>query len=338
MFRERRRPGDGALMNGNGQGASGTGSIARTTDGTVRKGDFRPVRALIPSATTLLFLGIAGASFWLLGQGEGSVVEAAEGPWAVWKGTAAVTLAVSVLLFPTGIVCYVRECRDSGDGGWVWAHLVVASLAATGAIVGGALAPRPSRDWVAQVGIEHMGERLDWTTSVITASAVPWLAAVWLAHRNLHIAREHASMGGDHLGRLRATWDTITACGLAFAAFVVIAVLPTGALRNVWLAGPALADQFPPSDVVLYGAAYGVLAFVLILPLIFVWRAAANTMVWFGVQTRSDLTAAKDEEMTRLERALHVDGGALRNPLTLLTLLTPLATAALAVYLPKLGS
>ena len=41
----------------------------------------------------------------------------------------------------------------------------------------------------------------------------------------------------------------------------------------------ALAKDFPTSDVLLYGATYGLIALVVVVPLVFAWRSAARDFV-----------------------------------------------------------
>lgn len=130
-----------------------------------------------------------------------------------------------------------------------------------------------------------------------------------------------------------------------------MAIILTGALRIAWLAqveswaaeGKTSAQvkdlqaDFPASDVLVYGAFYAVLLVVIILPLVAAWRASAQEHVDSQYPLGDKVDKDWEEGRARVEKALHLDVGLIRNPLTALAVLTPLATAALATYLPQLG-
>ena len=155
-----------------------------------------------------------------------------------------------------------------------------------------------------------------------------------------------AAQGGTTTeGQLLATWNLINSCALSFAIFVVVALLPAGGLRNLWLANSTTdkerelrAEEFPTSDVLLYGATYGLIALVVVVPLVFAWRSAARDFVNHEFAPHAHMTKDDAEARVRLESLLGLDVTLNRDPSTLLTVLTPLVTSLLAAFLPELGA
>ena len=80
-----------------------------------------------------------------------------------------------------------------------------------------------------------------------------------------------------------ALWVLIANCLYAFVAVVIVAVLQVGALRLVWLSQGGLSkdeqDQFPQSDVLLYGGFLAILMAALAIPLVTAYQARAHTFV-----------------------------------------------------------
>jgi hypothetical protein len=195
-----------------------------------------------------------------------------------------------------------------------------------------------TQTWPADLNIEYR------TRSVfiaIAASAVPWLVLVWLLQDQLTTyAEPQAPPTTEDLRRL---WDSLYAIVLAFAVFVVLALVTSGALRLAYFAGakdPAANKQgpeFPASNVLLYGAFFAILLSAIALPLVAAYRAKAlrRLRLCHPIKEPPD---EKDKDATEWQESLlHLDIGVLRSPITALTVFTPLITAALTAYLPDLA-
>jgi hypothetical protein len=163
---------------------------------------------------------------------------------------------------------------------------------------------------------------------------------------------------------------------MAFGLFVGVALIPTGALRSLWMvqaahmgemqrarlladeilkggtpreiddatdkavaaATASLSHQFSTLDVLLYGAFFAVILTALTVPVLALWRSVASMLVDRSCPLRhaADVTSASVEQRGRLEAVLHLDIGILRNPVTIFSVLTPLVTAVLAAFVPEL--
>jgi hypothetical protein len=79
---------------------------------------------------------------------------------------------------------------------------------------------------------------------------------------------------------------------------------------------------------------------VLNVPLVAAWRRCARRAVDQAYPLPLDGQPAEEwvAARTRLEALLHLDVSLLRNPLTALTILSPLLTSALAAFIPQLGT
>jgi hypothetical protein len=126
-----------------------------------------------------------------------------------------------------------------------------------------------------------------------------------------------------------------------FYLAVVAAIVNSGALRASFLnAHPARSADFPPSNVLFYGAFFAVILSVITIPLVAAWRSCATTAVERTCplppdgQPTDDWVSARE----RLEKLLHLDVPLLRNPLTALSIFVSLITAALAAFIPQLGA
>jgi hypothetical protein len=191
-------------------------------------------------------------------------------------------------------------------------------------------------------------------------AAVPWLVLVWLAHDTCRLLRDRiVSLPPIPLGsaktddgdagipphrevnsQLLRLWDLLVLCVGAFALGVVTAIVASSTLRATFIsAHPDRSDEFPAVNVLYYGALFALLASVLTVPLIAAWRGCAREVVEQTYPLPAD--GQPSEEWTaaraRLETLLHLDVSLLRNPLTVLTILSPLLTSALAAFLPQIG-
>ncbi len=293
----------------------------------------------LPLVQTVLFLAVGGAAFRLLGRGEGNGDFVGSNPWIVWKVSAALGIALAITLGAHG---FATVARVADDGRYpttrraavvdcVAALLVVVAVGVFLATVqdGGAV-----RAWP----VPGIDTRLLWTATAASLPATPWIALVWMAHGAERRSAPETSATLDH------RWELIVSCAQAFALFVVIALVPTGALRSAFLstggskaAVKELEKQFPPSDVLTYGAFYAILLVVIIVPLVAAWRARAKAYIDLKFPLDHDIDATWVDGRGRLEKLHHLDVGLIRNPLTSLSVLTPLVTATLATFVPQLG-
>jgi hypothetical protein len=201
------------------------------------------------------------------------------------------------------------------------------------------LAPRGA-SWPEGLPVGRSGD----VAVIIGLCGVPWLVLAWLLQRHFaNVPRGDA----PSIEELRNLWDLLNAIVLAFAVFVVVALVTTGALRAVYFAGdkdPAPDKQgaeFPSSDVLLYGAYFAVLLSAIALPMVAAYRSAARRRVTLSCRIPSGNNVPTSDEkdaVDRVETLLHLDIGFLRSPITALAVFTPLITAALAAYLPDLAS
>ena len=183
---------------------------------------------------------------------------------------------------------------------------------------------------------ESTGAAGDAPPTALAASATPVANVAGSADG---VSEEDAGYGAV-VGRLLDVWQLMTTCVGAFALGVVAAILSSGALRAAFVAEhPRRAGEFPPSNVLLYGAFFAVILTVITLPLAFSWRTRARQLVQRAYPLPPDgrPTEAWVAARGRLEKLLHLDVSLLRNPLTALSIFTPLITAALAAFIPQLG-
>jgi hypothetical protein len=318
----------------------------------------------------LALLGLAAVAFGLLtlGEGQSEVAESVE--WATWKAAASFAAAIAAVSAGLGISTVRRACgsavedapRPAGMAGsdtaarlgeplqlrpvigWKtlagYTALALALTAGVFVFLHFAVPIPESRDWPRSLDI---GWRTSGVAFTIGFAAVPWLVLVWLLQR--HLTAEAAEASPLSTRALRRLWDVLNSIVLAFAVFVVLALVPTGALRVAYFAGPKdpAADkdgpEFPASDVLLYGAFFAVLLSAIALPMVSAWRTAARRRVAHDHPLDTDpLDADAKDGLDRAEALLHLDVGVLRSPITALTVFTPLVTAALAAYLPDLGT
>ncbi len=135
-------------------------------------------------------------------------------------------------------------------------------------------------------------------------------------------------------------WRLLVTCVTAFAIAVVAAIVNSGALRASFLqAHPGRGAEFPPANVLFYGAFFAIVLSVITIPLVTAWRSCAFAMVDRTHPLPADGQPTEEwmSARTRLEKLLHLDVPLLRNPLTALSIFVPLITATLAAFIPQLG-
>jgi len=292
--------------------------------------------------------------------------------WQIWRVVAAIGQAAAIALLIQGLVRLRRASEiESLDRKEIRRHTAAAAVFVVCIAAFTALVVNEERPWAA--GLGNMDARLGLVGLIGVLCAFPWVAMTWLGHQATRpywskvVNAERAAATPAKISTpapaagappdedakiddLLSIWDHIVSVALAFAVLVVVALVPTGALRNLWLsqkvaeeddkdAAEQLAAMFPSSDVLVYGAFFGLLIIVLVIPLLLSWRATARNIV-DQAQPRHLKTAATPGDFTargNLESMLNLDVSFLRNPLAVLSILTPLVTATLAAFLPELG-
>jgi hypothetical protein len=206
-------------------------------------------------------------------------------------------------------------------------------------------------------------QRLDHRTGGVLIAglmaSVPWLTIVWLAHAECHdLGKESYRRRGDEfrtlmdesngdpahirpaLERLLRLWQLLVLCVGAFTVGVIAAVATAGALRGAFVAAyPERADEFPPSNVLLYGGVFALGLSMIAVPMAMAWRTRAEELLDHACPLPEDGRPTEQwmEERHRLEHLLHLDHSVLRNPLTILSVIAPLLISALAAFLPQVA-
>jgi hypothetical protein len=116
------------------------------------------------------------------------------------------------------------------------------------------------------------------------------------------------------------------------------AVLTSGALRAALVPHYTSEEDFPESAIVLYGAFFAVMLAFAVIPLLMAWRAAARELLDSAYPFTTRTSAEGDAARARLAARLDLDGSLFSSPIALSSILAPLVTSALAVFVPQLGS
>jgi hypothetical protein len=296
-----------------------------------------------PQLQTLVFLLIAAAIYYLLNVGTGTTPLASTEQWNVWRIVAAIgaTLAIGVSIMGvrqfwdlTGSLAFGRRAGAKRFTFLLFALVFVGLIL----LFLGLATSSMGRVWP----IPGMTARLYVVIVIVGLATVPWVALTWAVHYG-------ANTSGPEVGlsRLVTLWTRLTNCIFAFACFVVVALVQTGALRSVWQAQPDLTqaqkDQFTTTDVLMYGGFLAVMMAALAIPLLAAWQGKAKAFVNdkfpfedFPYEQQANQGWAGARET--LEKALHLNVSVLANPLTALSIFTPLIASLLAAFLPELGS
>ena len=278
--------------------------------------------------------------------------------WLTWRVVAALSVTVFVGLFLGGIWRLVKRADYDleATNTRVASYTVIAGLTVAtgiaGVVVGGGRNP--------DLPIAHLAWR---TRSVLftgLVAAIPWFVIAWLCqdrcravgHRPWNDASNTGLLSFEQLTRL---WSVLVSVVGAFALGVTGALFTSGALRFAFLEAhpecnpgydPATGvppnlrcvNDFPAINVLLYGAVFALLGLAVALPLVWAWRSQAKAWVAATLGDPEDVpTEDWVAKRDRLEGLLNLDTPILRNPLTVLSVLTPLATSLLAAFLPQLG-
>jgi hypothetical protein len=276
-------------------------------------------------------------------------------PWLVWRIAAGSFIMLSAALF----VIAVDTLRSGGAWGLTPSseryrrYLGVATLAVIAFAIILVLFGRHTPS----LPVRGQEVRTAATLFAGLAASIPWLGIVWLGAAECNSLEDRvlslpegglltartpaeAQNYGNVIKQLLKLWRLLNNCALAFAVAVVAALVTTGALRAAFLsAHPALAKQFPPANVLFYGGFFALILLAITLPMATAWRDRARQVVDRGYPLPADgqPTESWIAARERLEHLLHLDVSVLRNPLTALSVFTPLVTAAVAAFVPQLG-
>ena len=320
-------------------------------------------RVRVPAPVTSLgLIGLLVAVFVLLNIGANPATEEGKDfiksvPWIAWRAIGAAAVVVFVLLLIVASRVLLTRASQCLRAPWPWVvgylalAAVLVGLIIAGIVVGGGRNP--------DLPVPYLPYR----TRVVLFSglvvAVPWLAIAWLCRDECRPPDRRLwgpTMELEYLD-LQRLWRTIYLCIGAFAVGVVAALVTAGALRFAFLsiakecgsdrlpvgrrsAGLRCTEDFPATDVLLYGAAFALILLMVAMPLIVAWRAQA--LAWVRRQEPLPRAAVPTEEWTqessRLRDLLGLNTPLLRDPLTLLSVFAPIITSTLAAFLPELGT
>jgi hypothetical protein len=318
-----------------------------------------------PPLVTIVSIALILIAMWLLRfrSSDGSHVSdrfVAGVPWFAWTAVAGLSLAVFAVSFAIGLraILWPPEALglDSMPVARRYRYLAVAFLLVA-AIAVAMFAGTGAPPAVASMPVSHILLRTRGVVLVGFAATIPWLALVWLAHAICSELPVRAATGtvvsdetgtvvaeddtGAVISRLQRLWRLMTQCITAAAISVVVAIVTAGALRAAFLAyAPSRGDDFPASNVLLYGAFFAVLQAAIGLPLVISWRGRARELVerTYPLPAGGRPTETWWDDRRRLETLLHLNIPLLRNPLAALSIFAPLVTSALAVFIPQLAT
>lgn len=297
-----------------------------------------------PVAQSLIYALLAGLTYWGLSYREAvshSVQPVAIREWAEWKTIAALTVSIAIGLSVAGVAILIRvvhseHLRITRATALLYGLAAVAVCGGLAVLFGTQSGMVSQRDWP----VADLDTKFVVVTVIVTLCTAPWIAMIWVVH---NLVRRDSP---PTVKWLFDVWHLMMQCAETYALFIVLQVLCAGALRRVWLT-QAPTDQelserfaagFPSIEVLLTGAFGAVLGLLLFMPIVAGWRSSARTCVdrHFSLQRADPPKASWVEGRDRLEKLLHLNVGMLRSPLLALSVLTPLVTSALAVFLPEL--
>ncbi|MEV5964118.1 hypothetical protein AB0L70_20280 [Kribbella sp. NPDC051952] len=320
-----------------------------------------------PPLLSMIVLGLAFVIAMLIGIGASDGTPDSKAfvvgvPWMVWRALAGAALVVFALLTVQAIRILQHPAKWGfyPPPGRAPRYMVCAII---GTLVGGLfwlwtpeLGPElPIRDLQARTGVVLVGALL---------ATVPWLTIVWLGHAECRDLKndvgKRPQTGPAHdyadamredtvdpeqfrlaVRQLERLWRLLLTCAGAFTIGIIAAIASAGALRGAFVAAyPDRRDEFPPSNVLLYGGLFTLGLSVIAVPMAVAWRARAQRLVEHACPLPPDgrPTVAWTEERHRVERLLHLDIPFVRNPLTLISVTAPLLVSAFAAFLPLVAN
>ncbi|MFB6723916.1 hypothetical protein ACFCV3_27305 [Kribbella sp. NPDC056345] len=302
---------------------------------------------LPPPLLSMIVFGLAFCFAGLLGVAgsDGTAVSDAfvKGvPWTVWRAVAGAALVVFALLTAQA----VRILQHPDRWGFYppparrRRYLLCAAISAVAVAGYRILFPGVVPD----LPVQSLQLRTGAVLLCGMLAAIPWLTIVWLAHAE---CRELWQRDDDpldepqaHIRRLERLWQLLIVCVGAFMLGVAAAVASAGAIRGAFVsAHPDRADEFPPSNVLLYGGMFALGLAVIGIPMAVAWRNRAQQLVEHMCPLPASGRPSEEwlQERHRIEHLLHLDISILRNPLTILSVIAPLIVSALAAFLPQVA-
>jgi hypothetical protein len=290
---------------------------------------------------TLVFHGLV--LFGRLNSRDDAFV--ADSGFRLWAVMASFSFAVWIALLDGGVKA-VRELPASWRRGrrWWLASLVsyaVLMLAASTMLRGVRQGHVPIDDFPALISL---------LTAVGAGAGAPWVLSVWLAQEQVRERTDEAGQGTDPdavadppdlaaaMADLLAVWRVIERGGLALSLIVSTSAFNTGALRLAVIgAGVTEPDDFPPVYVLGHGAFFTAVLVAILLPLVLAWRARALALVERTLPLPASGLLDEDglAARSRMEAQLQVSARFLRNPIALLSVLSPLVTALVTALVPS---
>jgi len=185
-------------------------------------------------------------------------------------------------------------------------------------------------------------------------AACPWVLVVWMTHDQMTRTRQTLGdlppFGGDAptLGsatdrldqQLRALLDDrriIYTAVTRLLVLVLAALFMSGALRAALVAWPPTKNDLPSVDVLLYGAFFALVLGLAVIPLLRAWRNTAQKFVDQVFPPSVATTADADAARARLLARLDLNGSLFRSPIAVSSVLAPLITSLLAVFIPQVS-
>jgi hypothetical protein len=304
-----------------------------------------------PALTTIVFvLGVAGAAallFWVTRIGadtDQKLVESA--PFRTWVAVA----SFAVVAFVDTLLAGIRELHSEGlrssspspkaYGGLflVFATIVVATLR-IGAKGGPAL------------GVHYWAAISSGLLVLGVAAAGPWVVSVWASHGILSqyraqipglsvavSAQTRTSALDDMMALLLDIRKGIAAAVSRLLLLVLAAVLLSGALHAALVPNFTSEAAFPSFAVLIYGAFFTVMLSLAVLPLMLAWRQTATMLLDRAYPVYVASTADDAAARERMSQRLNLNGSLFTSPVALSSLLAPLVTSFLAVFIPQIGN
>ncbi|GAB3949327.1 hypothetical protein GCM10029976_082140 [Kribbella albertanoniae] len=302
---------------------------------------------LPPPLLSMIVFGLAFCFAGLLGVAgsDGTAVSDAfvKGvPWTVWRAVAGAALVVFALLTAQAVRILQHPDRWGFYPPPVRRRRYLVCAAISAAAVAGYRILFPGV--VPDLPVQSLQTRTGAVLLCGMLAAIPWLTIVWLAHAECRELwqRDDDPLGEPHvhIRRLERLWQLLIVCVGAFMIGVAAAVAAAGALRGAFVsAHPDRADEFPPSNVLLYGGMFALGLAVIGIPMAVAWRNRAQQLVEHMCPLPANGRPSEEwlQERHRIEHLLHLDISILRNPLTILSVFAPLVVSALAAFLPQLA-
>ncbi|MFC9430908.1 hypothetical protein [Streptomyces sp. NPDC056987] len=302
-----------------------------------------------PAARATVFALLGGLVFHgllLFGQLNSRDDAFVEHDFRLWAATAALSSVLWIAALGRGVRT-VRALPASWRRGRSWWTASISAYAVL-VLTAGMMLDRIAQGTSFQVPIRHFPAVVNVFIVSGAVAAAPWVLSIWLAQEKTgRAARETlpdgtadpSAVAGAVSGVL-TVWRVIERSALALSLTVSTSVLTTGALRLALIGSGAVEpDGFPPYFVLGYGALIAALLVAVLLPLVLAWRAWAVSLVERTLPPPD--SGLLDEELiasrARMEEQLHIDARFVRNPIALLSVLSPFATAVITTLIPSGG-